>query len=585
MTNPFKKFRIDRLFFHSFAVLIIVVLAFIAWKSYSISSKALVQTTSHYQQQLLDELNNEITTRLVMIEQISLSTSRDNELITFLMNRQDEFDRYRRYVGVERALANLTYSIPLIQGIDLYMEQPFQGDSNSYIQFRNIADLGKQEWLKHLDKNDFSWSSEHEISSFQGNVPVLSFSRNIMYGDTYLGLLVIHVKANEIRTLLIGKSSESNRMITNSDGQQFLNIGKTLEQNELSKWIDFKSQQSGYVHIRGHAEMKDSLLVYSKLNNSNWTLVEITSWKQITASSFKLAEVIGLIGIAAILLVTLLTHLLSKQFTKPINKMVMAMSTYSVEGNNVELPADYENEFGYLFAGYRKQNERIEQLYHSLQRRFEQQRKAEIEALQANINPHFLYNTLDQLNWMAIEAEQHELSRILELMGRMFRIGLSNGQSFITLEKEIEHITCYMEIQQLRLGGGLQYTIDVPLHIQQLFIPKLTLQPFVENSIIHGFHTRNHGHIDIRISHVDNALQIIIDDDGYGLKQDIVMEHKRHTGGYGIRNVRERIEGYYGNHFGVALSERAEGGTRVEIMLPLLTEPPTKESIDESMVN
>lgn len=86
------------------------------------------------------------------------------------------------------------------------------------------------------------------------------------------------------------------------------------------------------------------------------------------------------------------------------------MGVYSVGGNNVELPVDYQNEFGYLFAGYRKQNERIEELYLSLQRRYEQQRKAEIEALQANINPHFLYNTLDQLNWMAIDAGRMRLA-------------------------------------------------------------------------------------------------------------------------------------------------------------------------------
>ncbi len=581
MTNPFKKFRIDRLFFHGFAVLIIVVIASIAWTSYSSSSKALVQTTSHYQQQLLDELNNEITTRLVTIEQISLSTSRDNELITFLMNKQDEFDRYRRRVSVERALANLTYSIPVIQGIDLYMKAPLQGDAKSYIQFRDIADLDKQDGFQDLAKSDFAWTGEHNIPSFQGDVPVLSFARTIMYEDTNLGVLVIHVKAKDIRMLLTGNSSGSNRMMMNTQGQQILKIGQAVDQTEWSKWVDVKNQQSGYVHIQGKKAADDSLLVYSKLDDSNWTLVEITSWNQITAKSFRLAEVIGLIGIAAVLLVLLLTHYLSRQFTKPIKQLVTAMRIYSVGGNNVELPVDYENEFGYLFAGYRKQNERIEELYLSLQRRYEQQRKAEIEALQANINPHFLYNMLDQLNWMAIEAGQDELSRILELMGRMFRIGLSNGDSFITIAEELIHMECYLEIQQLRWGNGLQYTIEVPQDIEPLYIPKLTLQPFVENSVVHGFNKRNHGHIHISISRSNNSLQIIIDDDGVGLKQVVDKELKRHTGGYGIRNVRERIAGYFGECYGVSLTEREVGGTRVEINLPLLIEPPNKEQVEK----
>ncbi|MFD1908852.1 hypothetical protein ACFSQ7_40055 [Paenibacillus rhizoplanae] len=134
------------------------MIAVTAWTSYSNSSKALVQTTSHYQQRLLDELNNEITTRLDMIEQISLSTSRDNELTTFLSNRQDDFERYRKRISVESALGNLTYAIPLIQGIDLYMDQPMPSSGQSYIQFRNILDLDKQSWSRNLVKSDFAWS-------------------------------------------------------------------------------------------------------------------------------------------------------------------------------------------------------------------------------------------------------------------------------------------------------------------------------------------------------------------------------------------------------------------------------------------
>lgn len=578
MKNPFKKFRIDSLFFRSFAIVIVVVLGCIVWASYNISSNAMVKTTSHYQQQLLDELNNEISTRLVMIEQLSLSTSRDNELVSLLRNNQDEFDRYRKIINVKNALANLTFSIPIIQSIEVYMERPLKNEENSYIQFVDLKDIEKEGWADSLAKNDYAWAAEHEIPSFQGNVPVLSLGRKIIFNDTQLlGVIVIHVKAKEIRTILSGHSIKSNRVMTDSNGQEFLKVGESLKQRELNQWVNMKTEQSGYVHIRGNSKMEDSLLVFSKRADSNWTLVEITPWNQITASSFRLAEVIGIIGVAAILLVLILTHYLSRQFTKPIKKLVSAMSSYSIGGKNVELPTDYQNEFGYLFAGYRKQNERIEELVLSLQRRYEQLRKAEIEALQANINPHFLYNMLDQLNWMAIEAGQEELSRILELMGQMFRIGLSNGNSFITIEEELEHIQCYLKIQQLRWGSGLHYSIEVPTDIRELYIPKLTLQPFVENSIVHGFNTKLTGQVHIQMERLENRLQIVILDDGVGLQQVVDNKKKRHTGGYGIRNVRERIAGYFGEQYGVKLCEREGAGTQVEISLPILTEPPAND--------
>lgn len=579
MTNPFKRYRIDNLFFRSIAIFISVVLACTVWASSRIFSNELAQKTSYYQQQLLDQLNSDISARLGTVEQISLSTSRDSDLIALLISSDDGYERYRRSKSTELALANLTYSIPLIQGIDLYMDRPLEGDSKSYIQFRSNKEAADQPWSGLLKRSDFSWSSEHAVPSFQGNVPVISFARKIIYDDKYLGTLVIHVKAESIRGMLAGQSPGVNRIMFDAAGQRLLAIGQAPDVGELSEWVEENTAPSGFTHIHGKWLASDSLLVYSKANDSGWMLVEITPWEQITEGSYRLAKVIVMIGIAAILLTLVLTHWWSRQFTKPIKQLVGAMSAYSVGGKPVELPGDYENEFGYLFAGYRKQNERIEELYRSLKRRHERQRKAEIEALQANINPHFLYNTLDQLNWMAIAARQDEISRILELMGQMFRIGLSNGESFITVGEELTHVECYLEIQQLRWGSGLEYTIEAPQEIRSLFLPKLTLQPFVENAVVHGFNGRTSGHIGIRVDvDAEQTVRICVEDDGHGLKQTgKPAQHKRHTGGYGVRNVRERITGYFGQGFGVSLTDREAGGARAVITLPRLVERPKPE--------
>ncbi|MEF2245840.1 sensor histidine kinase [Paenibacillus sp. IITD108] len=575
LTNPFKKFRIEHLFFRSFAIIISIVIIVCAWASYNSSSKELLKTTFQYQQRLLDVLNNEITTRLTTIEQISLSTSRDQELVSFLSQKRDQFDHYVSKLNVERALANLTYSIPLIQGIDLYMDDPLKGDAKSYIQFKDRDELEQEEWMQLLVNNDFSWIGEHSIVSFQGEVPVLSFARKIVYNDNYLGMLVLHVKAEHIRTLLSGNSPDTNRAMIDKQGTTFLKIGQAPEHIELSTWFNEELGQSSYVRTASSSALGDALLVYSKQADSRWTFVEITPVKNITASSMnKMLQVIALVGAGALLVTLLMTHYISRQFTKPIKQLKHAMEVYSVGGNNVALPMDYRNEFGYLFAGYRRQNERIEALYESLQQRYEQQRKAEIEALQANINPHFLYNTLDQLNWMAIEAGQDEISRILELMGRMFRIGLSNGAAFIPIEDELKHIEAYLEIQQLRWGEGLEYEISVPASIRKLFIPKLTLQPFVENSIVHGFNAKSTGHISIRMQAEGERLVMLIEDDGHGLNAMPQYKPNRRTGGYGIRNVKERIAGYFGTEYNVSLSERKEGGTIVTITLPMLIKPP-----------
>lgn len=569
MRSPFKKLRIDYLFFGSFAILMIAVLGCTIWASYELSSKQMAKTTSVNQQKLLDQLNQEITARLVTIEQISLSTSRDNKLTGFLYGRDDndEFSRLQNFKDVQQSLANLTYSIPLIQGIDLYMDKPFVGDPQSYIQFRDLSEASSQFWYPEMKLNDFTWTKTHVIHAFQGDVRVISFVRSIEYNNKFLGYLVIHAKASTLEDMLAGSSGGGNRMMLGPDGEPLLSIGHVPTEAEWSQWQPKLGKSSGVVHAG------DTLLVYSRIENSNWTMVELTPWEQITAGSVRLAQIIAAIGVGALLTALILTLWLSNQLTKPIKRLVQAMNRYSL-GSRVELPEDYRNEFGYLFSGYRKQMERIDELYRTLQLRHEQQKRAEIEALQANINPHFLYNTLDQLNWMAISAGHPEMSRILELMGRMFRISLSNGETFITVAEEIEHIGCYLEIQQLRRGPGLTFSVEAPDEIRDLYLPKMMLQPFVENSVLHGLHMRESGRVDIRFRRTASGLLITVEDDGAGLRPGVDLERKRKTGGYGIRNVRERIKAYFGEGYGVALKEREEGGTLAEIRLPALTERP-----------
>ncbi len=575
MGNPFKKYKIDHLFFGSFALLIVMVIVTIIWISYSLTSKELATTASMNQQKLLNELNNIITTRLVTIEQISLSKSRDNSLISLLTDSgaQDEFTRYQQFKEVKQSLASLTNSMPLIEGIDVFMPHPSYGDSVSYIQFLELDDASQQYWAEEIKRTDFAWTKEYQRTSYKGEVSVLSFVRTILYNNKLVGYLAIHVKADTLKDVLTGHSSgDVSRMLLDVSGQPILHVGDVPDTETWSDWAANMDGNSGVFQIDDRKEASRSLIVYARNSNSKWTLVELTPWSQITKGSVMLAKVIAIIGAVSILLALIMTMLLSMQFIKPIKRLVGAMSRYSVDGENMKLPEDYRNEFGYLFSGYRKQNERIVQLVQSLRERHELQRKAEIEALQANINPHFLYNTLDQLNWMAIANQQEEMSRILELMGRMFRIGLSSGNTWITLNEELEHLSCYLEIQQIRYNGTLQFQFNIPEDIKSGYVPKMILQPFVENSVVHGFHNRSSGTIAIIINRLGERLVITIEDDGKGYQPNRTEQRK--TGGYGIRNVKERIAAYFGSGYGIDIEQRNEGGTRVKVTLPVMMKRP-----------
>ncbi|MFD0696709.1 sensor histidine kinase [Paenibacillus sp. GCM10027628] len=567
MFNVFKRVRIGRLFFGSFAAFIALLLLVFSWISYSLTSRELADNTSVYQQDLLNELNKRLVTQLNSIEQMSLAASRNIDIIGFDPLESDLFERNRRKTDLGDLLASITYSTTMVQSIYLYMDHPFLADPQGPIRIYDLQKVRDEDWYPDIQNNDFAWIKERAIQTNKGTLPVISFARKL-YNNSgiYYGLLLLNVKASDIQGLIRGETETRTRLLFDAGGRQIASIGDAHLQANEWEIIGRIKDKSGSMHISAN-QPNDSLLVWSK-SPSNWTLVELTPWKNIVHGSIRLAFILLGVGLSAIFIALFFTLFISRQFTRPIKLLVAYMGKLPEQGFVTELPMDYSNEFGNLFNGYRKQMERIEELLQSLKSQHKRQREAEIQALQAMINPHFLYNTLDQLNWLAIDSGQDKISKILSLMGKMFRIGLSNGETLISMADEITHVECYLQIQQIRWGERLVFTIAVEETAANLYIPRLTLQPIIENAIIHGFHGRKKGEIKVTVRLHDQELQLQVWDDGVGLRQDWNQPKRRKTGGYGLRNVKERIGAYFGPPYGVHITSAAGEGTEVTIRLP-----------------
>jgi two-component system sensor histidine kinase YesM len=213
-------------------------------------------------------------------------------------------------------------------------------------------------------------------------------------------------------------------------------------------------------------------------------------------------------------------------------------------------------------------------------------KKAELRALQAQINPHFLYNTLDTIIWMAEAKRMDQVVELVRVLSRFFRITLSKGKDWITVRDEIEHIESYLAIQKMRYRDILDYRVDVPDEMRDSQMLKLTLQPLVENALYHGIkNKRNGGSIIVRGLRLDgDLLQIQVEDNGIGMTQEQLMQI--HTllsaeadravvaeSGYGINNVNQRIKLYYGQEYGLTIESEYLHGTRVSLVIPLQRAP------------
>lgn len=572
MQNPFKYYRIGFLFFGSFAGLIIILFGIVIWISYHYSVKEMVNKTSYYQENILNGLNKQMAIQARDIEEISLAASRNNGIQKYITGIDDEYTRFRTATDMTSDLSNLAYSIPIIYSVQMYLDNPPASEMQGPITYSDLQNLQNEKWYTSVIDSDFSWIGQHTITTFRGDIPVVSFARKIynMNGQ-FKALLVFNIKAADLETLIQGEDQASNRILLDSGGRPIISTGN-LSVKEYSQLIEKIGLLSGKVDNQWSMKYTDSFIVWSKPFNSDWLILQITPWNDLTKESRMMATILLSIGIIAIVIALLITLYLSKQFTKPILILTKGMNDYPATFREEQLPADYHNEFGLLFQGYRRLMNRIEELYRSLEEQHRRQRKAEILALQAMINPHFLYNTLDQVNWMAIEAGQEQISRVLELMGKMFRIGLSNGESVIRIEEELTHLECYMEIQQIRWGEGLTFTTEIPNHIKEYYIPKLTFQPFVENALMHGFHGRSTGSIIIAAYEIEDDLLFTVSDNGVGIRADAEMNKKRKTGGYGMRNVRERMESYFGHPYGIEVDSEEGKGTTISIRIPKLRE-------------
>lgn len=217
--------------------------------------------------------------------------------------------------------------------------------------------------------------------------------------------------------------------------------------------------------------------------------------------------------------------------------------------------------------------------------RIEQQlkRRAELRALQAQINPHFLYNTLDSIRWKAESAGAEDISQMTTALATLFRIGLSRGRELILLEQELQHVESYLQIQKLRYGDRLNYTIDLAQDpaLLKLYTVKLILQPLVENAIYHGVkESEREGMITITGRKTENRVELCVTDNGSGipperlkmLQADLARGLSVSGEGYGIFNVNERIRLYFGAEYGLRLESTYGCGTRAVLSLPCITQ-------------
>lgn len=288
-----------------------------------------------------------------------------------------------------------------------------------------------------------------------------------------------------------------------------------------------------------------------------------------------------IVFIGVTLLILILSYYIPQSISGPIKRL--SKVTEQVAKGNLEVRANENTgaEVIMLNDSLNSMIEKLNELIDQVTKEQERLRKAELELLQAQINPHFLYNTLDTIVWLAEAGEQKKVVGMVESLSDFFRTSLSHGLDSVTIEKELIHVRSYLEIQQIRYQDIMQYQIDVPEEVYNCVIPKITLQPLVENALYHGIkNKRGLGTISITGHRAGGDFILEVRDDGIGMDEErlqsvmegITNKNPNQHNIYGLFNVNERIQLKFGEKYGISMESKYGSGTIVRVKLPFENE-------------
>ncbi len=420
------------------------------------------------------------------------------------------------------------------------------------------------------------WISGHADELFSRPQPVLSFVMKPLFEvnlpdvyvvvnireDRMLELLQAHLQEGSLKQLVVDRARQP--VFFSSPAPEAL-MAKLLEQ--------IGDSSSG--HLEEIYEGSAYLLNYTSLEmNPNWLLIGYQSKAELLAPAQRMRWTILTIMGACIVLALILSSMLSELLLKPLFKLRNLM--FKVEQNqlDVRFESNFQDEISQVGHKFNRMLEQINELIREVKASEEEKRKSEIKALQAQIDPHFLYNTLNTIYWKS-EMEEHQAVRgMIVSLSLLFRLGLNNGKEMTTLRQELEHVTQYMKLQTMCYPELFDYEIEADEQLLETPVLKIILQPLVENSILHGMQELSRpGRIRITASAADGLLSLSVFDNGCGM--DAAAVTRALQGGelqrtsYALSNVQARLELSYGQQASIRLESEPGAWTCVALTFPI----------------
>ena len=414
-------------------------------------------------------------------------------------------------------------------------------------------------------------------------------SRHIEYVDQGImksGVLRVQYYTDPVETILNeyqNKRTEYCYLLDENNQLIYHPFMKAIQSDLYEeKTMEFLEECDNYL-VKVYEDAK-WVIEKQQIGYTGWKIIVVNSLANIRAENVSIYYMAWLMLLLVGIALIVLDVLLFRNITDPVYQLMRTMKEFGKGNYQVKASEDGIGELKVLSEQFNRMADRLQKQMDEIRENETEKRKMEKKLLQSQINPHFLYNTLDSIIWMIQGGEYKGAEQMVSLLAKFFRTSLSQGKDMIPLEKELEHATSYLAIQNIRFKDKFEFCVHADETLLKYLCPKLSIQPLLENAIYHGMEGKfEDGEIHINVYEKEDEIHIDVVDNGLGMteeKIDYIMNNKvvssKRGSGIGVRNVNERIKLIYGEEYGISITSELDEGTTATITIPKLEETDEK---------
>lgn len=570
--------------FSLISVLTMLLMGILMYMRFSMLSR---QETIESSRKLMEQTGESMEDYLVNMRQIS-------DAVYYNVVKENDF--YDEKEDIQRGM-NLLYEAnrDKLRTIAIYNRDGSLVAAEPVASQKEDPDVTRQEWYqKAVDKmENIHFSIPHIQNLFDDNsfryYWVISSSRAVELTEnrnSQTGVLLVDMDFSSISRMMKQINEVSNGQyyyLCDNNGQIIYHPRQIQISDGICKEnsVEAASYKDG-VYDEEFEGIRRKVIV-NTISYTGWKLVGVIPHSLFSHEMINIRYFIGMVILLMAMMLIIINRVVTQRISRPILKLNNSVMEYEA-GKKPEIYIGGSSEIRHLGYSIQSSYEKSEKLMQEIVWEQNERRKSELDALQSQINPHFLYNALDSITWM-IEGERNdEAAFMISQLAKLFRISLSKGHTIISVRDELQHAKSYMNIQRIRYKDAFSVTFDVDPELEEYCAVKLTLQPILENSINYGVDPMDDcGEIFIRVKKENDMLILSVEDNGIGMSQEEVSllltdsnRKRKHGSGVGLININNRVQILFGKEYGLLIESEPDEGTRVSIRIPAI--PYTEEN-------